>query len=118
MEQESQRQSFVVSIWLEETVSEAGVATWRGQITHVPSGTQSYIKRLSDLSVFIAPYLQEMGVQLDCLDRPPRVQVKLVRFVGSLLAEFYQLFNSTWNDQRSSRNVTFVVFTRLYVWYT
>ena len=56
---------FIVRIWLEETAEEAGRATWRGHITHVPSGERRYLRDLDDIIAFIAPYLQEMGVQFD-----------------------------------------------------
>jgi hypothetical protein len=61
---ESSTQSFVVRIWLEETVDEAGTAAWRGHITHVPSGAQRYIRDLDDMAAFVAPYLQKMGVSV------------------------------------------------------
>lgn len=64
MEQESQRQSFIVRIWLEETVSEAGVLAWRGKIIHVSDGAQRYINDLCEIPVFISPYLEEMGVSV------------------------------------------------------
>lgn len=56
--------SFVVKIWLEETVQEAGHAVWRGHITHVASGTRRYIKDLGGIEDFIAPYLERMGVRM------------------------------------------------------
>ena len=59
--------SFVVKIWLEETVQEAGHAghaVWRGHITHVASGTRRYIKDLGGIEDFIAPYLEQMGVRM------------------------------------------------------
>lgn len=55
--------SFIVKIWLEETVEEAGRAMWRGHITHVPSGRRRYVKDLDDITTFIAAYLESMGVQ-------------------------------------------------------
>lgn len=55
--------SFIIKIWLEETVEEAGKATWRGHITHVPSGTRRYLKNLGDITDFVTPYLEEMGVK-------------------------------------------------------
>jgi hypothetical protein len=55
--------SFIVKIWLEETVEEAGKATWRGHITHVPSGERRYLKNLDDIADFITLYLKEMGVK-------------------------------------------------------
>jgi hypothetical protein len=56
---------FIVKIWLEETAEEAGQATWRGHITHVPSGERRYLKSLDEIAAFVAPYLEEMGVGLD-----------------------------------------------------
>ena len=56
--------SFVVKLWLEETVEESGEAVWRGRITHVASGKQYYVTELDSIAVIIAPYLQEMQVDL------------------------------------------------------
>jgi hypothetical protein len=56
-------QSFIIKIWLEETAEEAGRATWRGHITHVPSGQRQYIQHLDRISTFIVPYLEAMGVE-------------------------------------------------------
>jgi hypothetical protein len=56
--------SFIVKIWLEETVEEAGRATWRGHITHVPSGKRCYIQDLDQIRDFIAPYLEGLGVRV------------------------------------------------------
>ena len=55
---------FILRIWLEESVEEAGRAVWRGHITHVPSGERRYLKSLNDIPIFIAPYLERMGVKL------------------------------------------------------
>lgn len=59
---DSEPQSFVVRIWLEETAEEAGRATWRGHITHVPSGTRRHVQDLCDITTFITLYLERMGV--------------------------------------------------------
>lgn len=56
---------FIVKIWLEETAEEAGQAVWRGHITHVPSGERRYLKELDDITAFVAPYLEGMGVRLE-----------------------------------------------------
>jgi hypothetical protein len=56
-------QSFIIKIWLEETAEEASRATWRGHITHVPSGQRQYIQDLDRISSFIGPYLEAMGVE-------------------------------------------------------
>ena len=67
--------SFVIRIGIEETVQEAGTATWRGHITHVPSGERRYVEDLAKIPAFIAPYLEKMRllhwddtveVRLDC----------------------------------------------------
>ena len=59
---ESNTHSFIVKVWLEETAEEAGQATWRGHITHVSNGERRYLKELDDISMFIASYLEQMGV--------------------------------------------------------
>ena len=61
--QESEVHSFIVKIWLEETVEEAGRAKWRGHITHVLSGERRYLERLPEICDFIKPYLERMGVK-------------------------------------------------------
>jgi len=58
---ESDTHSFVIKIWLEETNAEARKAVWRGQITHVPSGQQSYFMDLDDILLFIQPHLKTMS---------------------------------------------------------
>lgn len=69
---EANTQPFVVKVWLEETVEEAGRAAWRGHITHVPSGERRYLKHLDDIVAFIVPYLAEMGVKPDLFWRLKR----------------------------------------------
>jgi hypothetical protein len=64
--------SFIVKVWLEETAEEAGRAVWRGHITHVPSGERRYLKALDDITAFIAPYLEKMGVKLGLFWRARR----------------------------------------------
>lgn len=54
---------FIVRIWLEETAEEARQPSWRGQITHVPSGKRRTFSRLPDMTAFIVPYLESMGVR-------------------------------------------------------
>jgi hypothetical protein len=60
--EEGHRHSFIVRIWLEETFEETGKARWRGHITHVPSGERRYLKDLSDIGIFILPYLDSMKI--------------------------------------------------------
>ena len=85
MNSEFHTQSFIIKIWLEETAKEAGTAIWRGHITHVPSGKRHYIQSLGEITAFIVPYLEGMGVRFeehkriqqwlkqlrDCLSRNP-----------------------------------------------
>jgi hypothetical protein len=63
---------FIIKIWLEESAQEAGQATWRGHITHVPTGERRYLRRLDDILAFIIPYMKEMGVKLGLLWRVKR----------------------------------------------
>lgn len=55
--------SFIVKIWIEETLEEAGKTIWRGYITDVPSGERRYLKELYDVTDFIASYLEGMGIR-------------------------------------------------------
>ena len=56
--------SFVIKIWLEESARDGDPVRWRGRITQVPTGEQRYFQNLSDAILFIAYYLQKMGVKL------------------------------------------------------
>ena len=49
--------SFIIKLWLEDAGEAEGQVTWRGHITHVPSGTRQYLKNLADIIAFIAQYL-------------------------------------------------------------
>jgi hypothetical protein len=74
---EAAPQSFIVRVWLEETAEEAGRATWRGHITHVPGGEQRYVQDLDEVPAFIMPYLEQMGIR----SRPQRsARERLRRF--------------------------------------
>jgi hypothetical protein len=74
---ESKVHSFVVKLWLEESGDEPARIDWHGYITHVPGGERRYLKRLSDVSDFIARYLEEMGVE-------PRAQMGVRRCLRRL----------------------------------
>jgi hypothetical protein len=56
-------QSFIVRVWFEGSATETDPVTWRGQITHVPSGEREYLTELGEVTAFIARYLEEMGLQ-------------------------------------------------------
>ena len=57
---ESRTHSFIIKIWPEEEIDEAGRTIWRGHITHVPDGERQYIQELSAIPQFIQPYLDKM----------------------------------------------------------
>jgi hypothetical protein len=64
--------SFIIKVWIEETAEEAGQATWRGHITHVPGGERRYIDSMDDIIAFISLYLEGMGVQFGLRGRASR----------------------------------------------
>jgi hypothetical protein len=57
--------SFIVKVWVEGNDDDAGVALWRGHITHVLSGKRQYFEDLTTIYSFITPYLEEIGVAID-----------------------------------------------------
>ncbi len=71
--------SFILKIWLEHTVEEAGQAEWRGHLTHVPDGQRRYIRSLAELASALAPYLEDMGITLQHRHRLPRWLLRLHR---------------------------------------
>ena len=54
--------SFIVKVWLEESLEDAGEAAWRGHLTHVPDEERRYLQTLDDIIDFVGPYLEQMGV--------------------------------------------------------
>jgi hypothetical protein len=60
---ESGTHSFIVKIWVEESAEETSQGVWHGHITHVSSHQRRYLKDLSEIQDFIAPYLEAMGVK-------------------------------------------------------
>lgn len=73
--------SFIVKVWLEETVEQEGQAKWRGHITNVSSGERRYVQKLSEIADFILPYLKAMGVRLGILGR---LQLLLGKYVDGI----------------------------------
>ena len=67
--EETDTESFVVKVWLEETVEESGQARWRGHVTHVSSGNRRYVESLSGIAAFIRPYLERWGVKFGIFQR-------------------------------------------------
>jgi hypothetical protein len=61
---ESDSQSFIVKIWVEERAQRGSRGVWRGYITHVSSGRRRYLENLDEIGDIIAPYLELMGIKL------------------------------------------------------
>ena len=61
---ELQRHSFIVRFWLEEASRHCD-STWRGSVTHVPSGECRYVSDLDEISSFMAKYLSQMGAVVE-----------------------------------------------------
>ncbi len=79
-------QSFLIRLWIEEPATETRKATWRGHITHIPSvivrpdertagpvarepwalapGVRRYVQSLSDITEFLAAFLQQMDADI------------------------------------------------------
>jgi|SRR5688572_9901611 hypothetical protein len=66
---EANTHAFIVKIWVDDPGAEKGQPTWRGHITHVLTNKRHPISRLSDITTFVAPYLEEMGVKPGRLER-------------------------------------------------
>ena len=79
---ESTNHPFIVRIWLEESAEEVRRATWRGHITHAPTGKRCYLDSLDDIATFIAPYLEGMGVKLSLTWRLRRCLAGIARQGG------------------------------------
>jgi hypothetical protein len=60
---ESEAQSFIVRVWVEERAEGASRGVWRGHITHASSDQRRYLKNLDEIGDFIASYLETMGVK-------------------------------------------------------
>ncbi|HSE23062.1 MAG TPA: hypothetical protein VLB68_15460, partial [Pyrinomonadaceae bacterium] len=61
--------SFIVKVWVEEEVNKYYNPIWHGHITHVPGGEQRYLRSLSEIEVFIEPYLSAMGIRFGLCER-------------------------------------------------
>lgn len=66
---EANTHAFIVKIWVDDPGAGTGQPTWRGHITHVLSKKRRYVNRLTDITTFVAPYLEEMGVKPGRLER-------------------------------------------------
>jgi len=54
--------SFVIKMWLELSPKETK-KSWRGHITHIPSGERRYVTNLFCIFTFIIRYLKTMGIK-------------------------------------------------------
>lgn len=61
----SRTHSFLIRIWREADKD----FTWRGHITHVPSGEKQYFEDLEGISAFILPYLEMIDMNLSMYQR-------------------------------------------------
>jgi len=60
---------FVVKIWIEESSNEINQTSWRGHITNLLDGKRKYFQELGEVTDFILPYLERMGVKNNQPDR-------------------------------------------------
>jgi len=74
--------SFILKVWLEESLEDAEEAVWRGHVTHVPSQERRYLQTLDDIIDFVGPYLEQMGVRPRGYRRLRRADVR-GRFIRS-----------------------------------
>lgn len=65
---ESETHSFIIKIWLEDD----GRKRWRGHITHVPDGERRHFENLSEISRFIQPFLEKMGIEIEAENQHAR----------------------------------------------
>lgn len=64
-DQELMTLSFIVRIWTEEGFGPEDASTWRGYVTHVPSGARCYLHSLSDVTRFIGSHLALLGIAVE-----------------------------------------------------
>jgi hypothetical protein len=53
----------VIKIWLEVSPTEVKKPSWRGHITHIPSGERRYVTNIFCILIFIIHYLKSMGIK-------------------------------------------------------
>jgi hypothetical protein len=59
--------SFLVRIRLETRELQNAEPVWRGDIEHIKTGTHTYFDHLDEIAVFLRPYLEEMGTEINKL---------------------------------------------------
>lgn len=60
---------FIFRIWLERRELPETAPEWRGMIEHLPSGQRRYVKKLPEVTAFVALYLEKEGVALNPYER-------------------------------------------------
>ena len=55
-------QTFIVRLWLEPSDGDDSGPQWRGVIENVQNGKRRYLKDFNEITAFIVPYLEKMGV--------------------------------------------------------
>ena len=58
-----QRFVFIIRIWRELRDGEETPDEWRGVIESVHSGEQRYLKNLDEITTFVRPFLEQMGLR-------------------------------------------------------
>lgn len=49
--------TFLIRIWIEETLDEAERLAWRGHITHLPDEERRYVETLHEIAGFIRAWV-------------------------------------------------------------
>lgn len=60
---QSNTHSFIIKVWVNEPGQTSEPIVWRGRITHVPSGHVQHFVSVDEISTFVMPYLQQLGVK-------------------------------------------------------
>lgn len=51
--------TFLLRVWIEETMDEGGRLTWRGHITHLPDERRRHVETFGQIVQFIRQHLAE-----------------------------------------------------------
>jgi hypothetical protein len=54
--------AYIIRVWIEYREIEGATVVWRGFIEHVASGRTQYLTDLNEITRFIRPFLEAMGV--------------------------------------------------------
>jgi hypothetical protein len=57
-------QTFIVRLWREPSDGDESLSQWRGVVENVQHGNRRYLKDLNELTAFISPYIEKMGVKI------------------------------------------------------